>query len=76
MEVILVSTLVSAAVVVAYALWKRKEINDRGGCPVCGTPVPATRRPTSLRQSLWGGWTCEGCGTELDRHGRVLQNAN
>ena len=75
MEVIMVSMLASAAAVVGYALWKQRTINERGGCPACGTPVPATRRPASFRQAFWGGWTCEGCGSELDRHGHVLGEA-
>ena len=49
-----------------------KKANERGGCPTCGTPVPAFRKPTSLRQALKGGWTCSGCGTEMDRFGTGL----
>jgi len=25
------------------------------------------RKPSNLSQALWGGWTCHGCGTELNR---------
>lgn len=38
-------------------------------CPTCETQQPAIRKPASLRQVLWGGWTCANCGTEIDRHG-------
>lgn len=41
-------------------------------CPSCGTLQPAIRKPTSLRQWVWGGWTCAACGTEIDRHGRAI----
>jgi len=47
-------------------------VNRKGGCPECGLPVPQVRRPTSWRQALWGGWTCDGCGTEMDRYGNEL----
>ena len=41
-------------------------------CPTCGTKQPATRKPTSFRQTIWGGWTCAKCGTEIDRQGHVI----
>jgi hypothetical protein len=43
-------------------------------CPECGEPAPAVRRPTNRRQALWGGGTCERCGTEYDKWGhRVIE---
>lgn len=42
------------------------------GCPKCGAPLPTLRRPSNLRQALWGGWTCSGCQVELDKWGRPL----
>jgi predicted amidophosphoribosyltransferase len=44
-------------------------------CPVCRTPLPAIRRPKNRRQALWGGWTCPGCGAELDRSLNVIPAA-
>jgi hypothetical protein len=41
-------------------------------CPECGTPVPKLRPPANRRQMLWGGWTCAGCGIEIDKHGRKI----
>ena len=41
-------------------------------CPACAAPLPMTRIPKNLRQALWGGWTCSGCGKELDKWGRVV----
>jgi hypothetical protein len=79
MESVLIGILTgiagSVVSVLLYAAWMRKRINDRGGCPECGTPVPATRVPTSRRQALWGGWTCENCGTEMDSSGNELAEA-
>lgn len=39
-------------------------------CPRCRAALPAVRAPKNLRQALWGGWTCAGCGIELDKWGR------
>lgn len=38
-------------------------------CPNCGEKTPFARIPKSLRQALWGGWTCGKCGCEMDRKG-------
>ena len=42
-------------------------------CPRCGEEVPAIRKPTSVRQALWGGWTCNKCGCEMDKRGVEIQ---
>jgi phosphate/sulfate permease len=49
-------------------------LNNAGGkdCPRCGIALPATRKPQSLKQALWGGWACPKCGTEIDRKGRAV----
>lgn len=39
-------------------------------CPTCDTAAPALRKPASLKQLAWGGWTCRSCGTEIDKWGR------
>ena len=41
-------------------------------CPTCGTPLPLIRRPQNERQRLWGGSTCQKCGTEVDKWGRII----
>lgn len=41
-------------------------------CPECGEPAPVVRRPSNRRQALWGGCTCEECGTEYDKWGRPV----
>ena len=42
-------------------------------CPVCKTPLSQVRKPRSLSQALWGGYTCMSCGTEIDKWGRQLE---
>jgi hypothetical protein len=47
----------------------------RPDCPKCGEPVSlAPRVPKSLRQALWGGWTCKECGCEMDKWGRAYDD--
>jgi|SRR5271154_49885 len=41
-------------------------------CPHCKAQLPSVRLPHSLRQELWGGWTCPTCGAEVDKWGREL----
>jgi len=36
-------------------------------CPECNHSLLTRRRPKSFRQFMWGGWTCPGCGIELDK---------
>lgn len=45
----------------------------REDCPKCGLKLPMVRRPTSARQAMWGGWTCQGCGAELDKWGQIIE---
>ena len=42
----------------------------RANCPRCGTPMPVIRKPTSMEEGLWGGWTCPKCGCKVDKYGR------
>lgn len=44
----------------------------RASCPECGRTAPAVREPASMRQAVWGGWTCQSCGTQLDKCGHVI----
>ncbi len=41
-------------------------------CSECGTPAPVVRVPRNRQQMLWGGWTCEECGLELDKWGQPV----
>jgi hypothetical protein len=46
----------------------------RKACPRCEAELPQYRRPASLKQALWGGWTCPNCGCEIDRQGQPLKS--
>ena len=68
-------TAIALIIVFAAAAKAQREVNGKGGCPNCGTPVPMFRMASSLRQMLWGGWTCSKCDTEMDRLGNeIAQN--
>jgi RNase P subunit RPR2 len=41
-------------------------------CPRCQTLMATFRWPGSVKQALWGGWTCPSCGCQMDRSGREL----
>jgi hypothetical protein len=36
-------------------------------CPRCDTKPSGIRMPRSLREVLWGGWTCPKCGARIDK---------
>jgi hypothetical protein len=42
-------------------------------CPRCGLRMPKIRKPQNLRQCLWGGGTCQGCGCEVDKWGKEVE---
>jgi len=51
----------------------RNDVNTgRVVCPGCRTPQPFWRKPTSLKQALWGGYSCPNCHRELDKWGREI----
>lgn len=59
--------------------WNRKyrgtkwAINlGRVSCPRCSNPLPIVRVPSAGQQLKWGGWTCETCGCEVDKHGKEV----
>jgi hypothetical protein len=71
--------LVVGMILVAYgtAVRNRWGINlDVVFCPCCKVALSQLRIPTSLRQVLWGGYTCPGCGTEVDKWGRSVASPN
>jgi hypothetical protein len=45
---------------------------SRVSCPACSEPQQGIRKVTSLRQKLWGGYTCPKCACEMDKWGRRL----
>ena len=68
--------IVAAMLVGVILLWPRE---GRWGirlsrvcCPNCRSAMPAARRPANARQAMWGGWTCDSCGWELDKYGQPV----
>jgi transposase-like protein len=39
-------------------------------CPRCGQSLPVIRKPASEEERMFGGWTCQNCGTKVDKYGR------
>jgi len=42
-------------------------------CPHCKEKMPITCKAANFRQTLWGGWTCNKCGTEMDKSGSEIK---
>jgi len=41
-------------------------------CPRCETVLARIRVPRSFRQAMWGGYTCSGCGCEVEKWGKEV----
>ena len=41
-------------------------------CPGCHRMHGQIRTPRNLRQALWGGYTCDQCGLEVDKWNRPI----
>src|SRR5580704_6737818 len=43
-------------------------------CPNCNTPLTGARglKTRSLKQAMWGGYTCPVCGAGIDKWGRQV----
>jgi hypothetical protein len=69
---------VGGAVVIYGTLAKNRWGINAGdvSCPRCSKPLPKVRQPQSLRQEMWGGWTCPSCGAEVDKWGRELHGGD
>lgn len=63
----LVFGAVLAAAVLLFFAMSRKPVK----CPSCGREQPKVRQPRTLDQAMWGGYTCQGCGAELDARGKL-----
>ena len=57
------------AALIVVVVWARKA--GIKVCPRCSGTLPDFRFPTSLRQAMWGGWTCPRCHGEFDRQGKT-----
>jgi hypothetical protein len=65
--------ILTVLVIIGTLLRNRWGINFKPvKCPRCGTPAPTIRKPTSLDETLWGGWTCPNCGCKVDKWGRDI----
>jgi len=74
--------LMFLVLLIGFVLVVRDTIRRRGrwgvntkpvACPECGGPAPVIRAPANWRQALWGGHTCEDCGTEYDKWGEPVE---
>ena len=45
-------------------------------CPKCNLKQPIIRKPENERQILFGGHTCENCGTEMDKYGVEINESH
>jgi len=69
-----IGSVVVGATVVAVVLTITGRIHPIS-CPRCTSMMPALRWPTSFRQAMWGGWTCQSCGCEIDRSGAAINGS-
>jgi ssDNA-binding Zn-finger/Zn-ribbon topoisomerase 1 len=49
-------------------------IAQRTNCPKCGGILPVLRNPKTMKQALWGGWTCPNCGIKVDKWGTEVKS--
>lgn len=61
---------IGAGVVLLLFAMSRKPVK----CPSCGREQPKVRKPTSMEQAMWGGFTCAGCGAEMNARGKLKAN--
>jgi hypothetical protein len=73
MEAVLIGSITSTLAIIALLNWSiNKKVNAEGGCPNAARRYRYTDARPSLRQAVWGGWTCNTCFSELDRRGNLL----
>lgn len=78
--ILIITSLSVVLVVIVFTMmmkfWPKKGpmgINTKTTtCPRCGEKFPKIRKPASLKQALWGGYTCKNCGCETDKYGNEL----
>lgn len=57
----------TAIIVMVLMMILRKPVK----CAACGAEQPKMRAPKNAQQAMWGGYTCVGCGAEIDAKGQV-----
>ncbi|MCO4747573.1 MAG: hypothetical protein KC912_22420 [Proteobacteria bacterium] len=63
---------VGLGVVIFGGWWVWAMAQPEKNCPDCGQLLPNRGPKRTGRQIFFGGWTCQNCGCELDRHGKKL----
>lgn len=56
-----------AAIAITVVAFVRKPAK----CEKCGAEQPKFRKPQNFNQAMWGGYTCAGCGSELNARGKL-----
>jgi hypothetical protein len=72
--------LIIVLVALAVFIWRQSMVKGNWGigplfglkCPRCGKRLPMIRKPASVEQMMWGGWTCPQCGCKVDKYGREI----
>jgi hypothetical protein len=62
----LIGAVATAAVLIIFIVF-RKQVK----CEKFGAEQPKMRKPENLYQAMWGGYTCTGCGSQLDGRGKL-----
>ena len=59
--------LIMFAFIIGIAIGRKNII-----CPKCKTPFQLGTSKRNFHQIMWGGWTCQKCGSEIDRKGNLV----
>lgn len=68
---LIVGGMVATVALTFLAILALALLQGRKSCEQCGMRLPMIRKPTNSLTALIGGWTCKGCGAELDADGRL-----
>jgi hypothetical protein len=80
MNTTLLGVILSIIILFLFTLIKKDSKYSKYGinlrriyCPKCNIKQPFFRKPENERQQLYGGKTCENCGTEMDKYGTEIK---
>ncbi|MGE3975470.1 MAG: hypothetical protein AB7F59_13175 [Bdellovibrionales bacterium] len=61
----------------AFIVYRKLTMKEKR-CPKCNEVLPKYRVPARVKEVLWGGWTCQKCGTpiEVDFFGNIKTQHN
>ena len=62
----LIGAVATAAVLIIFIVFRKPVM-----CEKCGVEQPKMRKPENMDQAMWGGYTCTGCGSQLDGRGKL-----